>query len=239
MPEPDTFADRGAHLRTDQAATLDGAVVVVDVIRAFSTAAYAFSAGARHIYLVAGVDDALAFKAAHPGSVAMGEDHGLKPDGFDLPNSPVLAAAADLEGRLVVQRTSAGTQGVVAAGRATRLWCANLVCASATARAVAASGLGTPSYVITGWFADRDDRPGTDDRLTATYIDALRRGDHPGAAAVAAAVTSSDEATHTLALGDGHVDPRDIAYATDVDRFDFAMEVTRDADGLRLDRRDA
>jgi hypothetical protein len=42
-----------------------------------------------------------------------------------------------------------------------------------------------------------------------------------------------------LALGVGHVDPLDIAYATDVDRFDFAMEVTRDADGLRLDRVDA
>ncbi len=237
MPEPDALADRGAQLRTDQVADLDGALVVVDVIRAFSTAAYALSAGARHIYLVAGVDDALAFKAAHPGSLAMGEDHGLMPEGFDLPNSPVLAAAADLDGRVVVQRTSAGTQGVVAAGRATRLWCGNLVCASATATAVAASGLGAPGYVITGWFADRTDRPGTDDRLTAAYIDALRRGERPDSAAVAKAVASTDEASRTLALGEGHVDPLDIAYATDVDRFDFAMEVTRDADGLRLDRR--
>ena len=44
-----------------------GAVVVVDVIRAFTTAAYAFGAGAEAIYLVAGVDEALQFKAAHPG----------------------------------------------------------------------------------------------------------------------------------------------------------------------------
>lgn len=238
MPSPDSVTADGAHLRTDQVADLDGAVVVVDVIRAFSTAAYAFSAGARHIYLVAGVDDALAFKAAHRGSVAMGEDHGLMPDGFDLPNSPVRAAAADLDGRLVVQRTSAGTQGVVAARRATRLWCANLVCASATAAAVAASGLGAPSYVITGWFADRNDRLGTDDHLTADHIDARRRGEHADAAVVAAAVAATDEAAGTLALGAGHVDPADIAFATDVDRFAFAMEVARDADGLRLDRRD-
>lgn len=228
----------GPHLRTDQAARVGGAVVVVDVIRAFSTAAYAFSAGARHIYLVAGVDDALAFKAVHRGSVAMGEDHGLMPDEFDLPNSPVQAAAADLDGRVVVQRTSAGTQGVVAARRATRLWCANLVCATATARAVETSGLGAPGYVITGWFADRDDRPGTDDHLTADHLDALRRGERPDGASVARAVAASDEATRTLALGAGHVDPLDIAYATDVDRFDFAMEVTCDADGLRLDRVD-
>lgn len=235
MPGTKKTADRGVQLRTDQIATVHGAVVVIDVIRAFSTAAYAFSAGARHIYLVASVEEALAFKATHPGSLAMGEDHGNMPDGFDLPNSPVLASRADLDGRLVVQRTSAGTQGVVAARSATRLWCANLVCASATARAVGASNLGVPSYVITGWFADREDRPGTDDRLVAEHIDALRRGEVVDASHVAAAVAATDEAKLTLALGEGHVDPLDIAYATDVDRFDFAMEVTRDDHGLRLD----
>ena len=136
----------------------------------------------------------------------------------------------------VVQRTSAGTQGVVAARLATRLWCASLVCASATADAVTAAGLGTPTYVITGWFPDRADRPGIDDRLTADHIDALRLGEQPDAKAVAVAVAGTDEATRTLAIGEGHVDPLDIAYATDVDRFAFAMEVTRDDHGLRLDR---
>lgn len=232
-------ADRtgqGRHLRTDQVGDVDGAVVVIDVIRAFSTAAYAFSAGAAAIHLVADVEAALAFKATHAGSIAMGEDHGLMPDGFDLPNSPVLAASADLDGRIVVQRTSAGTRGAVAARTADRLWCANLVCATATAEAVAASGLGAPAYVITGWFADRDDRPGLDDRLTADFIDAIRRGERPDVGAVAKSVATTDEATRTLALGAGHVDPRDITYATDVDRFDFAMEVTRDEHGLRLER---
>jgi phosphosulfolactate phosphohydrolase-like enzyme len=110
------------------------------------------------------------------------------------------------------------------------------VCASATAAAVDRARLGEPSYVITGWFTDRSDRPGTDDRLTAAHIEALRRGEEPDADAVARAVAGTDEAVRTLALGVGHVDPRDIEYATAVDRFDFAMEVTRDGHGLRLDR---
>jgi 2-phosphosulfolactate phosphatase len=97
-----------------------GAVVVVDVLRAFTTAAYAFDAGAEAIYLVADVDEALAFKARHPLSLAVGEDRGLMPDGFDLPNSPAAARRADLAGRTIVQRTSAGTQGVVAAVHAER-----------------------------------------------------------------------------------------------------------------------
>lgn len=65
---------------------VSGPVVVVDVIRAFSTAAYAFGAGARCIYLVATVEEALAFKAANAGALAMGEERGFRPEGFDLPN---------------------------------------------------------------------------------------------------------------------------------------------------------
>jgi 2-phosphosulfolactate phosphatase len=224
------------YLSTPGVVGVEGPVVVVDVIRAFSTAAYAFGAGARCIYLVASVEEALAFKEAHAGSIAMGEDRGLRPEGFDLPNSPALAAAFDMDDRTVVQRTSAGTQGVVAASSATRLWCASLVCASATAAAVHAAELGAPSYVITGWFPDRPDRPGSDDRLTAEHIEAIRIGAPTDPAEVAGRVADSDEATRTLALGSAHCHPDDISLAVDVDRFTFAMEVTRDELGLRRDR---
>lgn len=227
---------------TDEVAGTTGAIVVVDVIRAFTTAACAFAAGAERVHLVADVADALAFKAAHPGVIAMGEDHGLRPDGFDLPNSPVLALEADLAGRTIVHRTSAGTRGAVAAmGSATRLWCAALVTASATAAAVTASGLGAPTYVITGRFPPRPDRParsGDDDRLTAEHIESIRHGRDPDRGAVAAAVAGTDEVARTLALGDGHVHPDDIAAATDVDRFAFTMEATITAGHLHLDRRD-
>lgn len=226
-------------LATHQLAGATGPVVVIDVIRAFTTAAYAIGAGASAVYLVDSVDEALAFKAANPGSVAMGEDGGHRPEGFDLPNSPVMASRADLRGRLVVQRTSAGTRGVVAAApTASRLWAAALVTASATARAVEVHGGGAPTYVITGNFADRADRPGNDDLATARFIEGVRAAGPASAAdadAVAAFVRGSDEAARTLLLGAEHVHPDDIAFATEVDRFDFALEVTRDHLGLRLD----
>ncbi len=216
-----------------QIAERKGAVVVVDVIRAFTTAAYAFAAGAREIYLVDTVEEALQFKDEHAGVIAMGENHGRRPDGFDLPNSPVVVSRADLDGRTLVQRTSAGTRGVVAARAADRLWCASLVCASATAAAVAVSGLGPPTYVISGRFEDRPEH-GADDLLTAELIERARTGQPLEAEATAAAVADSDEACLTLALGAGHVDPEDIAYATRVDAFDFAMEVERRGGALVL-----
>ena len=150
---------------------ISGPIVVIDVIRAFTTAAYAFGAGAAAIYLVAGVDEALSFKDQHREVLAMGEERGRRPDGFDFPNSPVAVSRADLTGRTLVQRTSAGTQGVVAAIHADRLWAASLVCASATASAVNAADTGDPTYVITGCFSDAPDTTGDDDRLTAGFID--------------------------------------------------------------------
>ncbi|HEX6336228.1 MAG TPA: 2-phosphosulfolactate phosphatase [Jiangellaceae bacterium] len=213
-----------------------GAVVAVDVLRAFTTAAYAFGAGASRILLVDSVADALALKAQHAGALAIGEDGGRMPDGFDLPNSPVEVAGADVVGRTLIQRTSAGTRGVVAARSATRLWCASLVCASATARAVAASGLGEPTYLITGRFEDQPDRPGHDDLVTAELIERARLGQDLDAARTARAVAESDEAALTLALGHGHVHPEDIEYAVQVDRFGFAMEVRRTAGLLELRR---
>ena len=215
-----------------------GAVVAVDVLRAFTTAAYAFGAGASRILLVDSVADAIALKAQHPGALVIGEDSGRKPDGFDLPNSPVEVSGADVGGRTLIQRTSAGTRGVVAARSASRLWCASLVCASATARAVAASGLGEPTYLITGRFEDRPDRPGYDDLVTAELIERARLGHELDVARTARAVAESDEAVLTLALGRGHVHPDDIEYAVQVDRFDFAMEVRRAAGLLELRRTD-
>ena len=213
---------------------MTGAVVVVDVLRAFTSAAYAFAAGARAIHLVGSIDEALAFKAAHPGVLAMGESGGRRQTGFDFSNSPVGVAHADLTGRELVQRTGAGVQAALAAGSATRLWCASLVCASATARAVESAGLGAPTYVISGRFPDAVERSGSDDLFTAELIERARVGLPLDAPGTAHAVATSQEAAHTMALGPPHVDPEDVLYATRVDLFAFAMEVARDEGGLVL-----
>lgn len=226
--------DDARYLASWELADHAGTMVVVDVIRAFTTAAYALAAGARCIWLVDGVDEAIALGRSIPGALVMGEDRGRRPAGFDLPNSPVAAAEADVDGRELVQRTSAGTRGAVAAGHAERLFAASLVCASATAAAVGPGE--APIYVITGRFPDRPDR-GEDDLIVARFIEALRLGRSPDPAAAAAEVAGSREADLTLAIGAGHVHRDDITYACAVDRFDFALEVERTAGGLRLVRR--
>jgi hypothetical protein len=97
---------------------------------------------------------------------------------------------------------------------------------------VAGSGLGDPTYVISGW---RDDEhPGEDDQETARLIERVRTGKLIRARETAKAVAESREAAVTLGLGAGHADPRDIELATRIDAFDFAMEARRSANGLEL-----
>lgn len=212
-----------------------GAVVVVDVLRAFTTAAYAFAAGAHRIWLVSSVDEALAVKASRPGMLAMGSDWGRRVPGFDFSNSPAEVACADLHGRDIVQRTSAGTRGVVNATAAGRRWCASLVCATATAAAVNASGLGEPSYVITGWHNAQ--HSGEDDMQTARLIERSRQGQPLNTERTIAAIVASNQAAVTFGLGPGNADPRDVELAIRVDAFDFAMEAEATAGGIVLHAR--
>ncbi|MCB0976770.1 MAG: 2-phosphosulfolactate phosphatase [Acidimicrobiales bacterium] len=212
------------YLNRFQLDGVDGVVVVIDVLRAFSTAAYALGAGARTIHLVGGLEEAVELGRSIPGALVVGEERGRKPPAFDLPNSPFIVSRADVAGRVLVLRTSSGTQGVMAAVDADRLFVAGLATASATAAAVTDCGLGAPAYVLTGWLPDW---AAEDDRATAEHIEAVRTAESPDPVAASEAVRASPEAFRTLEAGEGNMDPRDVDFAADVDRFAFAMEVRR------------
>ncbi len=62
-------------------------VVVIDVLRAFTTAAFAFAAGIVDMTPVAGVQEALVLRERYPGYLAAGEERGRPIAGFDLSNS--------------------------------------------------------------------------------------------------------------------------------------------------------
>jgi 2-phosphosulfolactate phosphatase len=107
-------------------------VVVIDVIRAFTNAAFAFSKGAKEIYPVSTVEEALHFKSKPQNSLACGEVGGVPPDGFNFGNSPMQTNTLDLSGCVIVQRTGAGTQGIVRSVNAEHMLAASLVMLSST-----------------------------------------------------------------------------------------------------------
>src|SRR5688572_19737872 len=121
-------------LETCQTAT--GVVLIIDVLRAFSNAAYAFSRGVKEIILVSKVREALELKSKIPNSKAMGEVGGLPPKGFDFGNSPTQILEQDLTGLTMIQRTGAGTQGAVKSVNAEIMLATSYVVAQASAKYV-------------------------------------------------------------------------------------------------------
>jgi 2-phosphosulfolactate phosphatase len=110
---------------------LNGAVVVIDVLRSFTTIAYAFAQGAREVIPVDSVEAARELRARHPDALAVGALGGGAPaPGLDIGNSPAKVAALDLSGRLLIQYTAAGTRGLVACDHARVLLAGSLVCAT-------------------------------------------------------------------------------------------------------------
>jgi 2-phosphosulfolactate phosphatase len=205
--------------------------VVIDVIRAFSFAAYALSAGADRLVLVDDLDEALRVAAAIPGALA-GKD-GPPADGFDLFNSPgQLLERDDLSGRTIVHRTSAGTIGAVAARRAPHLFCASFVVAAATVSRISALAPSGVTFVITGGL-DADEDLACAEYLAACLVDGRPPDPVPFLARVDVA---GARLRRGLAAGHRGIHSDDVDLCMDLDRFDFALRATDEGDHLVLRR---
>ncbi|WP_027460996.1 2-phosphosulfolactate phosphatase [Deinococcus murrayi] len=108
-------------------------VLVVDVLRATTTAVAFLERGAEALLLTATLEAALARQGA--GVLLAGERGGLPPAGFDLGNSPVEVAAGTFAGQTVVMNTTNGTAAAhLAAATGKHVLLAALTNAHAAAR---------------------------------------------------------------------------------------------------------
>lgn len=199
-----------------------GVVGIIDVFRAFSTAAVALANGAPRIIMVSGVEEALALRASGVGQLVMGEVEGRAPAGFDFGNSPLEASRTDLTGKTIIQRTSAGTRGITAAGRAQRLYAASLVTAKATAQCM----LGANPELITLVAMGRNALERTDeDELCALHLRNLLQGRPGDADAVRRVILAGGEAARFYDASRPYLHREDLEIALDIDRYDFAIRV--------------
>lgn len=204
-----------------------GMVVVIDVLRAFTTAAFAFAAGAKEIILVGGIDEAFALRETMPEALLMGENRGIFITGFDYGNSPAALKEVDLNGRSLIQRTSAGTQGVVNSINADQILCSSFVVAKATARLIQSLNPEQVTFVNTGI------RPnaagyGLEDIACSDYISALLQNQHPDPKPYLAQVVNSRDGIHHINLDEKQ--QADVQCAIALDRYPFAMRVHKKND---------
>jgi 2-phosphosulfolactate phosphatase len=199
-----------------------GSVAIIDVFRAFTTAAVALANGASQITMVSTVEEALTLRVRGVGHLCMGEVRGRAPQGFDFGNSPFAIKAVDFAGKTIIQRTSAGTQGIVAASRAKRLYATSLVTANATARALAS---GTPNRITLVAMGKNAVRRADEDELCALHIRNLLEGRRGNPEAVRRVILAGGEAERFHDPTRSHLHPDDLDMALDIDRYDFAVRV--------------
>jgi 2-phosphosulfolactate phosphatase len=206
--------------RRNECASAHGLCVVIDVLRAFTTAAHAFSRGAKEIILVSSAEEAFSLKRQERSLVLMGEAGGIRIPGFCYGNSPAAMQSALLQGKRAVMRTSAGTQGVVACRHADHLLISSFVVAEATVRRIREISPQFLSLIVTGT------RNGDEDMACAEYLQARLEGRQIAVDPFLCRVRSAPAARKFLDSTSGFLE-EDLILACQIDRFSFAMEVEK------------
>jgi len=204
-----------------------GVCVVIDVLRAFTTAAFAFASGAQEIVFVHSIEEAFAKFKKDPTLLLMGEKGGQKIEGFHFENSPSEIQAAQLAGKRLVQRTSSGTQGVVGCRHASHLLVASFVVAEATLARIIQLQPKHVSLIVTG------QKNGEEDAALADYLTRKLTGQPIELESILDRVRLSPSA-HRMQAGEiaYPAGKKDLDLALQIDHFPFAMEVFKQNEEL-------
>ncbi len=204
-----------------------GTVVVIDVLRAFTVSAYALAGGARECRLVRTVDEARSLAGVTEGAVISAEENALPVEGIAISNSPTRITETDLRGKILIQRSTAGTQCAVV-GEGDDMFAASLVVAGATAQACLLRRPATLTLVASA------DHP--EDHACASYIEALIRGQRADLDSLLQPLRASERYHRVMAGNWPGFPPTDLELALAADRFDFAMRLTHAGGFVRVTR---
>ena len=207
-----------------------GTVIVIDVLRSFTVSAFALAGGARECLLVPTVAGAVRLAEQIPESVVCAEEDGLPVEGIAISNSPTLVRQAQLAGRTLIQRSSAGTPVMAAVPPGRPMFAASLVVARATAQACLLRRPRTVTLIASADFIE--------DHACARYLEALLQGDEVELEGLLQPLRASERYRHFASGEWPGFPPTDLDLSLSPDRFDFAMPVTREVSYLRLTRID-
>jgi 2-phosphosulfolactate phosphatase len=215
------------------ASEAEGTAIMIDVFRAFTTAAIAFDHGATQITLVAEVEETLDLHKRGVGDLLMGEVDGKRPAGFDFGNSPYEVSLADLAGKSILQSTRAGTVGVAAARKADTVYLGSFAAAEATVKAVLKDNPPLVSIIAMG---DQGRVRSDEDEQCALYLRNLLEGRRPDPEAVRTLIMAGGATQKFFDDSQPQYHPKDVELALQISKYPFAMKVSRE-NGLPVARK--
>jgi 2-phosphosulfolactate phosphatase len=228
---PWMLGGRTRHMNIIHATGVEGArraqgvVVVIDVLRAFTVSAYALAGGARECRLATTVEEARQLAASTEGAVICAEEDALPVEGIPISNSPTMIRATDLKDRVLVQRSTAGTQAAAAA-TSDDIFAASLVVARATVQACL---LRRPETITLVASADHPE-----DHACASYMQSLIEDREPDLDALLRPLQQTDRYRRLTSGRWPGFPSTDLELSLVPDIFNFAMPVTRQPGYLSL-----
>jgi len=203
----------------------EGLAVVIDVFRAFTTAAYIIDNGAERIIPVKTLEEAFELKRQHHDWVLMGERDGKQVPGFDYGNSPYDVKDADFTGYTVIQTTSAGTQGLMNAMHVTdEVLPGSFVMADAIVEYIRQRNPKTLSLVAMGW---NGKNVAPEDESLAQYIEDKLTGVEPDFEAMKAEIRAHPEGAKFFDETRPQFKEGDFHCAMDLNRFGFCLKLIK------------
>ena len=201
-----------------------GLAVIIDVFRAFTTAAHVMANGAERIFPVGRVEESFELKRLHPDWIQIGERGGVMVEGFDYGNSPYEVSLVDFSGRTVIQTTGSGTKGVVKASKANELLLGSFVMARAITKYIKKVQPEVVSLVAMG---NRGVEPNEEDESCAEYIESLLKGRKTDFEEIKRRIRASPTGAKFFDESQPQFRKEDFHHAMELDRFDFVLKVIR------------
>ena len=203
-----------------------GIAVVIDVFRAFTVAAHAMDRGARTIVPVAEIERARELKRDNPEWLLVGERHARPLPGFDCGNSPTDVRLHDVQDKVIVHTTHAGTQGLTNADQADEVLTGALVNAAAIVRYIRSKGASEVTLVRMGHEARERSE---EDDLCAQILAARLLDQSVNTGDVRSHLRNAAGALKFFDPACAWAPESDFNLCTELDRFDFVLKLDRSA----------
>ena len=200
--------------------------VIIDVLRAFTVAHFAFMRGVSRIYLVTTIQEAFALKSLYPEYLLAGEKDGLPIEGFDLDNSPAALLTHHLDGKTLIQKTSNGTKATLENLDAQRVFVTGLSNSFDLVAYLQTLCIET-LHIIPSRLKD-------DDFAVKDYMLALYNNQKVSQLEIIERIINSDVASKFFT--DDRFNPKDVVLATTEIKCEFVMEVKSDESGVFIEK---
>ena len=208
-----------------------GTVVIIDVFRAFTCTPLLFAFGIEKSILVASPDQAFSLREKDPGLILLGEISGIPIQGFDLGNSPseiLRRGPAFFQGRTVVQRTSSGVQGTLAAmDGADEVLLGSYVVARSTAQYILAKRPERVSLVAMGWNMEEKS---PEDEWCVRYFSHLLENTPYDHLAALREIVFHGTTQKFLRMKEAYFPPEDPLLCVQRDMYDFVLRARREGE---------